>query len=146
MFQLLSPDLLLPGGFCLFSLQSFSVLYVQFPVFGRTDGQSKEGKESWCWNEEIRESVPSKTLARKKWNIQGDMEVNLRRWKVKTSGNDRAATDTEQKVQFHESLVRCMTGKKKSEMIKNREASRGHRCQDTGRHLERRGGLLDYVV
>lgn len=145
MFQLLSPDLLLPGGFCLYSLQSFSVLYVQFPVFGRTDGQSKEGKESWCWNEEIRESVPSKTLARKKWNIQGDMEVNLRRWKVKTSGNESSDRHrAESSVPWK--LSKMHDRGKKSEMIKNREASRGHRRQDTGRHLERRGGLLDYVV
>ncbi|KAK3565560.1 hypothetical protein QTP86_012216 [Hemibagrus guttatus] len=38
-------------------------------VLGVSSGRRKEDKETWCWNEEVQDSVQRKSLAKKKWDM-----------------------------------------------------------------------------
>ncbi|KAK3550517.1 hypothetical protein QTP70_000073 [Hemibagrus guttatus] len=38
-------------------------------VLGLSSGRRKEDKETWCWNEEVQDSVQRKRLAKKKWDM-----------------------------------------------------------------------------
>ncbi|KAK3535149.1 hypothetical protein QTP70_004804 [Hemibagrus guttatus] len=38
-------------------------------VLGVSSGRRKEDKETWCWNEEVQDSIQRKRLAKKKWDM-----------------------------------------------------------------------------
>ncbi|KAK3533744.1 hypothetical protein QTP70_025050 [Hemibagrus guttatus] len=38
-------------------------------VLGVSSGRRKEDKETWCWNEELQDSIQRKRLAKKKWDM-----------------------------------------------------------------------------
>ncbi|KAK3518215.1 hypothetical protein QTP70_033908 [Hemibagrus guttatus] len=38
-------------------------------VLGVSTGRRKEDKETWCWNEEVQDSIQRKRLAKKKWDM-----------------------------------------------------------------------------
>ncbi|XP_065668148.1 uncharacterized protein LOC136088371 [Hydra vulgaris] len=66
-------------------------------ILGMTSEQKKIDKETWWWNEEVRESLRGKRLAKKNWHFQQD-EESRQKYKKMCDNTKRAVAKAKEKA------------------------------------------------
>ncbi|KAK3538198.1 hypothetical protein QTP70_033122 [Hemibagrus guttatus] len=81
-------------------------------VLGVSSGRRKEDKETWWWNEEVQDSIQSKRLAKKKWDMDRT-EENRQEYKELQRRVKREVSKAKQKAYdelYTRTVVKCAVG------------------------------------
>ncbi|KAK3543384.1 hypothetical protein QTP70_018408, partial [Hemibagrus guttatus] len=85
-------------------------------VLGVSSGRRKEDKETWCWNEEVQDSIQRKRLAKKKWNMDRT-EKNRQKYKELQRRVKREVSKAKQKA-YDELYTRLDTREREKDLYR----------------------------